>query len=165
LATGPNVPKRHPAFAHKHPGPRLIGSRHHNRFSCFNKLAELSPGSRRPPRPTQTVTRPMIAFPRAPGLREPPRAHKHPPASPLPRAYAPTHKLKETPYCAETEQRGRACNVPLLDLIATINKERQHANLSFVLRLFVLDLSYGLSQTLSWHEEVPYGWPCETGAT
>jgi predicted DNA-binding ribbon-helix-helix protein len=30
-------------------------------------------------------------------------------------------------------------NLPLLDLIATINKERQHANLSSVLRLFVLD--------------------------
>jgi predicted DNA-binding ribbon-helix-helix protein len=30
-------------------------------------------------------------------------------------------------------------NVPLSDLIATINKERQHANLSSVLRLFVLD--------------------------
>lgn len=26
-------------------------------------------------------------------------------------------------------------------------------------------VSYGLSQTPSWHEGVPYGWPCETGPT
>jgi hypothetical protein len=32
--------------------------------------------------------------------RDPAFAHKHPPASPLPRAYAPTDWLKETPYCA-----------------------------------------------------------------
>jgi hypothetical protein len=40
---------------------------------------------------------------RDPGLR--PQA---PPAAPIPIGCVPTHYLKETPYCAETEQRGRA---------------------------------------------------------
>jgi predicted DNA-binding ribbon-helix-helix protein len=31
------------------------------------------------------------------------------------------------------------CNVPVFDLIATINKAREHSNLSSVLRLFVLE--------------------------
>ena len=42
--------------------------------------------------------------------RDPAFAHKHPPASLLPRAYAPTHWLKETPYCAETATRSRVCS-------------------------------------------------------
>jgi predicted DNA-binding ribbon-helix-helix protein len=45
----------------------------------------------------------------------------------------------EDPFWNALKEIATTRNVPVLDLIAWIDKERQHANLSSVLRLFVLD--------------------------
>jgi predicted DNA-binding ribbon-helix-helix protein len=51
----------------------------------------------------------------------------------------PTSVSLEDAFWNALKEIATTRNVPLSDLIATINKERQHANLSSVLRLFVLD--------------------------
>ena len=51
----------------------------------------------------------------------------------------PTSVSLEDTFWNALKQIATTRNVPLSDLIATISKERQHANLSSVLRLFVLD--------------------------
>ena len=51
----------------------------------------------------------------------------------------PTSVSLEDAFWNALKEIAATRNVPLPDLVATINKERQHANLSSVLRLLVLD--------------------------
>ena len=51
----------------------------------------------------------------------------------------PTSVSLEDAFWSALKEIATTRNVPLFDLVATINKDRQHANLSSVLRLFVLD--------------------------
>ena len=51
----------------------------------------------------------------------------------------PTSVSLEDPFWNALKEIAATRQVSVSDLIATINKERQHTNLSSVLRLFVLD--------------------------
>jgi predicted DNA-binding ribbon-helix-helix protein len=51
----------------------------------------------------------------------------------------PTSVTLEDAFWNALKDIATTRNVPVLDLIATINKAREHSNLSSVLRLFVLD--------------------------
>ena len=51
----------------------------------------------------------------------------------------PTSVSLEDGFWDALNEIAASRNVPVSDLVATINKDRQHANLTSVLRLFILD--------------------------